>query len=94
MLKSLIDSFLAILKDAANRFPASMTSSALSLRPASSAATPAPIQLGQLGQLGNGVNLQIGNLQISSKNAGAQVEAGLNDAANVARGIFQVNFSF
>lgn len=60
-----------------------MTSSALALRPTSNNIPPA-----NMNRNGGGVNLQIGNLNINSKQANAQLEAGLNDGIQAARGLF------
>jgi vacuolar protein sorting-associated protein 45 len=67
--------FLAMLRDAAFRFPATMTSSALSLKPTSNPAAP--------------VNLKLGGMELSLSNVGrtpSGLESGVKDAA---RGLFE-----
>lgn len=87
--------FLDLLRDAATRFPATMTSSALSLRPS------APPQQQAASQ---SYNLQLGNISLSVappnvdlnklaanpalNRAGNTLEAGVDGAANLARNVF------
>ncbi|GAB00012.1 uncharacterized protein L969DRAFT_78767 [Mixia osmundae IAM 14324] len=75
--------FLDLVRDAAARFPASMTSSALSLRPTSQPpqATPQTSQ--------EGLNLKIGNLSLNvGGNAGAGLEAGVDNVRDAAMNLF------
>ena len=70
-------SFLSILRDAASRFPATMTSSALALRPTSTASATPAVEL----------PLNLGNLSIGGTNVRDGVEEGVAVARDAARSL-------